>query len=194
LSRIRIASLPRVTLHLVRHGRPLVDPATSPSRWELDPVHEPAIVALAGRAPWRDDAVWFTSPEPKARRTALLLAGRDVDVDVVDDLREHYRGDGGWVDDFAGAVAEAFAHPSMSVRHGWEPLERTRSRVTTAARAIFAAHPGRDVVLVGHGTAWTLLVAALTATDPDLDRWRRLAMPDVLTVESAAPPATPVRW
>jgi hypothetical protein len=42
--------------------------------------------------------------------------------------------------------------------------------------------------LVGHGTAWTLLVAALTGEPPDLARWESLAMPDVLTVPS--PPAS----
>ena len=39
------------------------------------------------------------------------------------------------------------------------------------------------MVLVGHGTAWTLVVADLTGRAPDLDRWESLAMPDVLTVE-----------
>ena len=37
--------------------------------------------------------------------------------------------------------------------------------------------------LVRHGTAWTVLAAALTATDPDLDRWRALQMPDLVIVE-----------
>jgi hypothetical protein len=39
-----------------------------------------------------------------------------------------------------------------------------------------------DVVLVGHGTAWTLVVADLTGQPPDLARWATLAMPDLITV------------
>jgi broad specificity phosphatase PhoE len=39
-----------------------------------------------------------------------------------------------------------------------------------------------DVVLVGHGTAWTLLVADLTGRDPDLTRWASLGMPDLIEV------------
>ena len=39
------------------------------------------------------------------------------------------------------------------------------------------------VVLVGHGTAWTVLTAALTSTEPDVERWRALTMPDLLVVE-----------
>ena len=48
-----------------------------------------------------------------------------------------------------------------------------------------ADHPGTDLVLVGHGTAWTVLVASLTGERPDLDRWAAMAMPDL--IEVAAP-------
>lgn len=170
-----------MTLYLVRHGRPVVDPSVPASTWTLDPDHEGAVTALADRAPWRPDAVWFTSPEPKAARTAFLLAGREVPV--VEDLREHDRGTTAWVDDFATTLAEVYARPDVAVRDGWEPLDGTKVRVVAAASAILAAHPGRDVVLVGHGTAWTVLAAALTGTEPDRDRARTLAMPDVIAVE-----------
>jgi broad specificity phosphatase PhoE len=171
-----------VALYLVRHGRPILDTTVPASTWVLDPEHEFLVEELAARAPWADDAVWFTSPEPKAMRTAFLLAEREVPV--VEDLREHDRGATGWVPDFAGALRGAFASPHSEARPGWEPIVRTRSRVVAAVRQILAEHPGRDVVLVGHGTAWTLLAAELTGAEPDLERWGRLAMPDVITVGS----------
>lgn len=108
-----------MVLYLVRHGRPVIDPAVPAARWVLDAAHEHAVTALAARAPWPGDVVWFTSPEPKAVRTAFLLAGRDVPV--ADGLREHERSGAGWVDDFAGLVREAVADPHSSVRDGWEP-------------------------------------------------------------------------
>ncbi|MFE7503714.1 histidine phosphatase family protein [Promicromonospora sp. NPDC057488] len=172
-----------MALYLVRHGRPIIDPAVPASTWVLDPEHEHQVADLASRAPWSADAVWFTSPEPKAQRTALLLAGREVPV--VEDLREHDRIGNGWVPNFADVVREAFATPHTEVRPGWEPISRTRSRVVDAVRQIVVEHPGRDVVLVGHGTAWTLLAAELTGTEPDLERWGTLAMPDVITVGEA---------
>lgn len=170
-----------MTLYLVRHGRPNVDPAVPASTWVLDPEREHLVADLAARAPWPAGAVWFTSPEPKAARTAFLLAGREVPI--VEDLREHERIGTTWLPDFVEAVGEAFASPYSEVRPGWELMIRTRSRVVTAVRKILAEHPGRDVVLVGHGTAWTLLTAVLAGTEPDLERWRNLAMPDVITVE-----------
>jgi broad specificity phosphatase PhoE len=51
--------------------------------------------------------------------------------------------------------------------------------VTTAVEGILDQHPGHDVVLVGHGTAWTLVRSALTGEPPDLDAWVRLSLPDV---------------
>jgi hypothetical protein len=36
------------------------------------------------------------------------------------------------------------------------------------------------VVLVGHGTAWTLVRSAVTWEPLDLDWWARLWMPDVV--------------
>lgn len=173
-----------MVLYLVRHGRPVIDPSAPASTWDLDPEREHLVTELAARAPWPADAVWFTSPEPKALRTARLLAGREMPV--VDDLREHERLGTGLLPDFVDAVGEAFAHPCSAVRPGWESIARTRSRVVGAVWRLLEEHPRRDVVLVGHGTAWTLLAAFLTGTEPDVERWRALNMPDVITVEDPA--------
>jgi broad specificity phosphatase PhoE len=168
-------------LFLVRHGRPLVDRDRAASEWELDPAAYDDIWALreSGRLPER--AAWFSSPEPKALATAELLT--DTDVGVVDGLREHRRESGEWLEDFEDAVRRAFAVPDAQAVPGWEPLSHCRDRVVRAVDGILSAYAGDDVVLVGHGTAWTVLAAALTRTEPDVARWRSLAMPDVITLE-----------
>ncbi|GAA1767399.1 hypothetical protein GCM10009795_012280 [Nocardioides hankookensis] len=169
-------------LHLVRHGRPLVEPGLLPSAWELDPAGFDAIWALreSGRLP--AVARWFCSPEPMALATAQLLT--DAEVGVVDGLREQKRDTPDWIEDFAATVRRAFADPDRSAHDGWEPLRVTRERVVTTVRHLIDEHPGEDLVLVGHGTAWTVLAAALSGTEPDLERWAALAMPDVLEVVS----------
>ncbi|MGZ4495673.1 MAG: histidine phosphatase family protein, partial [Nocardioides sp.] len=109
-------------------------------------------------------------------------------VTVVDDLREHERESTEWCDDFAGAVRRAFARPERAAAVGWEPLAALRDRLVPAVRRILDAVPPEDgLVLAGHGTAWTLLVAELTGNAPDLDAWQRLAMPDVLVVDLGRP-------
>jgi broad specificity phosphatase PhoE len=169
-------------LFLVRHGRPRPEPDVAPEHWRLDPAGFDDIDALrrSGRLP--TVASWFSSPEPKATATAQRLT--DAPVTVVDDLAEHRRGahwfDSG--DDFGAAVRRAFDEPERSAVPGWEPLAHTRARVVAAVRRITAGHAG-DCVLVGHGTAWTVLVAALTGRPPDLVAWERLAMPDLCVLE-----------
>ncbi|MDZ5622126.1 histidine phosphatase family protein [Nocardioides sp. HM23] len=169
-----------MTLYLVRHGRPLIDRARPAAEWELDPAGFDDVWALreSGRLPAR--AAWFTSPEPKAIATAQLLT--EGEVGIVDGLREQVRESAAWIDDFAGTVWRAFDQPDAPAYDGWEPLVVCRDRVTATVRGLVADHPETDLVLVGHGTAWTLLVAELTGAPPDLDRWRDLAMPDLIVV------------
>lgn len=164
-------------LHLVRHGRPAVDRARPAREWPLDPTSYDDVWALRERLPTH--AAWFTSPEPKAVETAQLLT--DAAVGIVDGLREQHR-DGAWVDAFDDAVRRAFERPTEPAVPGWEPLDATRERLLAAVAPILATHDG-EVVLVGHGTAWTLLASALTGAAPDVERWARLALPDVITVD-----------
>lgn len=172
-------------LHLVRHGLPAFDAALPPHEWGLDGTGLPAIRELrdSGRLP--ADARWFSSPEPKSLATALRLT--DTEVVVVADLREHERASAHWIEDpvvFRESVDRAFGAPDQSASPGWEPLGVTRDRVVPAVRQVLADHPDDDLVLVGHGTAWTLVVAALTDAPPDLDAWAALKMPDLWVLDA----------
>jgi broad specificity phosphatase PhoE len=168
-------------LHLVRHGRPVLDRARPAAEWELDPAGFDAVWALRDRLP--AGAVWYTSPEPKAVQTAQLLT--DGDVGVVEGLREHVRAST-WIDELAPVVRAAFADPATAAYEGWEPLGACRRRVTTTVRGLLDQHPRDDLVLVGHGTAWTLLAADLTGEPPDLDRLAELACPDLIVVDPSS--------
>ena len=169
-----------MTLYLVRHGRPAFDRARPAADWELDPAGFDDVWVLreSGRLP--DSALWFSSPEPKAVQTAQLLT--EGELAVVGGLREHVRDTTDWIQDFPAVVERAFDVPDAAAYDGWEPLSSCRDRVTATVRALVSEHPGTDLVLVGHGTAWTVLVAELTGRPPDLDRWRTMAMPDLIVV------------
>ena len=171
-------------LHLVRHGRPLVVPGVLPSEWALDPEGYDDVWALraSGRLP--EDGAWYSSPELKAVETAQLLT--DGPVGILDGLREHRRDTTDWIEEFETVVVRAFAEPELSAYPGWEPLARCRERLLTAVRPLLLAHDDEDVVLVGHGTAWTVLAAELTGQPPDLARWRGLGLPDVIDVTTGA--------
>jgi broad specificity phosphatase PhoE len=169
-------------LHLVRHGRPLVQRDRVAATWDLDPAGFDDVWSLreSGRLPGQ--AAWFCSPEAKAIQTAQLLT--ECEIGIMDDLREHVRDSSDWISDFDTVVRRAFEHPDRPAYDGWEPLESCRSRVTTTVRGILATHQDEEIVLVGHGTAWTLLAAELTGNPPDLDRWTTLQMPDVIALDA----------
>jgi broad specificity phosphatase PhoE len=172
-----------LSLYLVRHGRPLIDRTRPPHEWRLDPAYADDVRAARPLLP--QEAGWFSSPEPKALATARLLT--DEPVEVVPDLREHERHSTDWIEPFEPVVRRAFDHPDLSAYAGWEPLALTRSRVVTAVAGIVGRRSDHDIVLVGHGTAWTLLRAAVTGAPPDLEWWGRLSMPDVQCLGDVGP-------
>lgn len=84
---------------------------------------------------------------------------------MVDDLREHERGPTGWFDDideWRAVIQRVFTEPAVAAMPGWESLDETRDRVVPAVRRILTDHPDDEVVLAGHGTAWTLVRSELT--------------------------------
>jgi broad specificity phosphatase PhoE len=172
--------MPARHVHLVRHGLPLVDTGAAASSWVLDPAGTGPIRDLraSGRLP--DRATWFSSPEPKARETARLLT--DGPVEVVDALREQVRLHVGWITDFDGVLAEAFAHPERPAHDGWEPLEATGRRAAQAVRELLRTHPSGDLVLVGHGTSLALVAAELTGTPVNPYAPAAMGFPDVVTI------------
>jgi broad specificity phosphatase PhoE len=104
---------------------------------------------------------------------------------VVPELAEHRRAVRWFedADEFRAAVRRAFDEPGSPAVPEWEPLADLGDRLLPAVRRILDHHPGTDVVLAGHGTAWTLLVSELTGAPPDLDAWVALRMPDLWVVD-----------
>ncbi len=185
-----------VRLTLVRHGRPAVEPAVAPRHWALARDAAGELAALRGSGLLPVDATWISSPEPKALATAAALT--DQAVVTVDDLREADR-PVSWFDEpeaFVAAVRRSIDVPDEPAEPGWETASATRARVAAIVRELLAdMEPPAQLVLVGHGTAWTLLVAELTGHAPDMAAWERMGMPDLATLDVpvAGGPATLVR-
>lgn len=170
-------------LTLVRHGLPQIDPTVPADRWVLSPHALPALTQLRLGGLIAPGARWFSSPEPKARDSAEALT--DAPIEVVDALREAIR-PAVWYEDpteFETLVRRSVLVPHVPAAKAWEAAAETRARVQATTKTILAHNASEHVVLVGHGTSWTLLVAALTAWAPDLDAWATMRMPDVAVLE-----------
>jgi len=120
-------------------------------------------------------ATWFTSPEPKARQTAALLT--DTPVQVLEELAETGRdGQALPAEQFEQTVSDYLTAGEAPA--GWESRVDATLRIVNTAQAAMEMTEDGDCVLVGHGTAFTLLVAALAGRPPDAAAWRAMRMPD----------------
>jgi len=165
-------------LHLVRHGQPDVQPRLPAHEWRLAAQARRGMLALRQSGALPSAATWSSSPEPKAMETARFLT--DCEIVTVASFREQMRS-AGWVEteiEYRTTVRKAFEDPQEPALPGWEPLDRTRERVTSAALRLVEKAPRSQLVAIGHGTAWTLLVSELTGRAPDLDAWETMLMPD----------------
>lgn len=177
-------------LHLVRHGRPLVDAAVPPTTWHLSPDAGAALGELRASGALPEHGRWFSSPEPKAHESARLLT--DSSVTVYDALGEVARPR--WLDDFPERVRRGFAEPDVPAAPGWETYTAARQRIARAVRKLRDGLDGVDVVVVGHGMALTLLVAELTGAPPDVGAWERLASPDHCVIDGTGPGVVTRPW
>jgi broad specificity phosphatase PhoE len=115
--------------------------------------------ALSAAVSGRRLAHVYASPLQRARRTAeIAMAGRDVPLSVVDDLRELSLGDweGRAIEEIRALPGDPYAQwvrdPVAYTPPGAEPLETVQFRVLRALAEIAAAHPnGDDVLVVAHG-------------------------------------------
>jgi broad specificity phosphatase PhoE len=164
-----------VTLVLVRHAAPEIDPARPPTGWRLSAAGRAAAARL--RLTLDVDAV-VSSPEPKALETAAAL---DAPLEIDPRLREHDRSGVGWLDDFAATVEAGFARPAEVVL-GVESFHAARDRFAAAVDAALAAHPAERLAIVSHGTVIALYAAWATGADPAA-LWRGLALPDVIELD-----------
>jgi len=111
----------------------------------------------------------YTSDYSRAMRTAALIAGGNhVKTAVADpDLRELCYGE--WEGEKGGDVARKWRVQHRLMRHedpawrppGGESVADVRARTRAAFDRIVAAHEGKKVLVVSHGTALNCLISTL---------------------------------
>jgi probable phosphoglycerate mutase len=173
---------------LVKHALPILDASRPPREWLLAPDGEQQAkrlaVALRRFAPLR----LVTSSEPKARRTAEIVAGElDRALTVVAGLQE--------IDRPALPILPASEHERLNARAfaefdraviGRESARDARHRFTEAvSNELQRTHEDNNLVVVAHGTVIALMVSAHNPVDA-FDLWRRLRCPSFVVLDAAA--------
>ena len=163
-------------LYLVRHASPSIQPNIPSGQWTLsDRGIEEARRLASIAAGWGLAAV-YSSVEPKAQATALIIgdaAGQPVRV--VDGFHE-LRFDG-WIinaDAFSDLVREILDQPDVSV-HG---AERASAAAARFAAAVGIVDKGPfPAAIVSHGRVFTAYLAQLLALEDPFALWRSIPMP-----------------
>ena len=168
-------------LHLVRHAAVEARADLPPADWPL--TADASVDDLLGAEVLPDGARWFCSPEPKARQSAALLTGSDVAV--LEGLAEVNRDPEVLPADEFTALVSAYLADGQAPAN-WESRVDATLRIVNAAQTAMVLADTADCVLVGHRTAFTLLVAALAGMPPDVAAWQSMQMPDHCALHARA--------
>ena len=169
------ADRPSGRLIFVKHGRPRIVAGQPPSSWALAPEGRLAATALAERlSPLAPVALW-TSPEPKARDTALAMAqvfGLSPAIDG--GLAEHHADSSPFSTqgEFEARVERMFSRPEELIM-GEETGLAARLRFDAAMSRIGSGEGAK--VIVAHGRIITLWLSHRLGFAP-MPFWRGLQL------------------
>jgi broad specificity phosphatase PhoE len=151
------------TVYFLTHPDVLIDAAVPVTDWPLSLRGAERMRAMLVQ-PWLSGIVHVaSSTERKAMDGAAILAAHLALTPVAHaDLGENDRSATGYLPKPAfEAMADAFfARPQESMR-GWERAVDAQARIVRAVRAVLAAAPPGDVVVVSHGGVGALLACHL---------------------------------
>jgi broad specificity phosphatase PhoE len=171
---------------LVKHALPELQAGVAPRLWTLGRRGEAGARRLAAELRRFGSFRLEHSPEPKASRTAELVAFELG-------LERHERTGLEEIDRPASAIlsraehtahnARLFATPSLAVV-GEESADRALARFESALAAAVSDTPaGEHLVVITHGTVIALLVAAHEAID-GFALWQRLECPSFVVLSA----------
>ena len=163
-------------LYLVRHASPAIQPNVPAEQWTLSERGIEEARALTRIAATWNLAAVYSSVEPKAQATALVIGDAvGQPVRVVEGFQE-LRFDR-WIpnaDEFAAMIRGIFRQPSASV-HGAERADAAAARFDAAVRIV--EEGPFPAAIVSHGRVITAYLSQILELDEPFDLWRSIPMP-----------------
>ena len=171
-------------LILIKHARPLVDPATPSDLWKLSEEGRAQSLTLASQLATHQPTVIVSSDEPKAIETAQIVATElKIPTESAADLREHNRSNVPHMrsGEFISHVELFFRKPNERVL-GKESAHEALGRFENAIDDVLAKHTDGNVAVVSHGTVIALFI------EEHSDRagfgvWREMSLPSFVIFE-----------
>lgn len=174
-----------VKLILIKHARPLVDPARPAHEWKLSEQGRADAARLAEILCPQQPARVYSSDEPKAVETAELITARlGIPLAVAADLHEHDRSNVPHMrsGEFISHMELFFRRPG-ELTLGRETADECSGRFDSAIQSIRRENTAHSAIaVVTHGTVLALYLAQLGAGKP-FELWRRMGLPSYAIVE-----------
>lgn len=158
-------------LFLITHPDVFIDPNQAIDKWKLSEKGIDRARALLNKSFWKDVSAIYSSTEPKAK-TVAEMAGQKYNIPVIENenLVEIDRSSTGFMpyEKFMDTVRDFFKNPDESCR-GWESARAARKRVSLATEEIMQKNNENNIVLLGHGAAFALLISYIKSMEPTFD-------------------------
>jgi broad specificity phosphatase PhoE len=169
-------------LILVRHSISKPNSQQSAHQWQLTPDGRERCLKLAEQLRLYQPTHFYSSDEPKAIDTAVLLMQalqinpEQLKTDV--QFRETARENVPFFDrieDFQSAIQKAMHHPD-ELHYGEETFNQALKRFSAGVKGVTDAHPDTTSVICSHGTILSLWIAKQIGQDA-FSLWQSLDMP-----------------
>ena len=165
---------------------PETNAATPASEWRLSEEGRRRCRPLGHRLKDFTPASIYSSTEPKAQDTALLLAEELATTFITRrGLEEQHRDNEPWLDsveEFDNAISGFFASPEMLI-YGQETANQSSDRFDAAIQQAIRDANESNVLVICHGTVISLFLSRHTGTEP-MDVWRRLTLPSFVVLKT----------
>ncbi|MBX2998238.1 MAG: histidine phosphatase family protein [Caldilineaceae bacterium] len=171
------------TLYLITHAHTQQQPNVDAATWRLSETGRTQARILAQQPFWEYVDRVVLSSEPKTRLTVEAVLGTHPRPVIVDARFDELIRTAEWTHDYAGRVAEVFAHPNVSIE-GWEAAQHALTRFLAGIETVRQQYTGETLALVGHGLTLSLYRAHLLGqARVDLEEWRTLSFAAVAQVD-----------
>ena len=176
-------------LYLIKHASPTIDPATPPEQWVLSERGRAESEALAAIAAGWGLAALYTSSEPKARSSGLVIGDAvGLAPTVVDGFEEIHTG---WIansDQYSEVIRDLLEHPDRQLR-GVETAAGAAARFQAGVGLV--ANGPFPAAIVSHGRVLTAWLSSIGAIEEPFAYWRAMAMGSWTRIDLDAPKAPP---
>lgn len=172
-------------LVLIKHARPLVDPARPSHEWRLSERGQDDAARLAEHLrPYAIEKM-FSSDEPKAIETAQIVAKLlGIPTEAAHGVHEHDRSNVPHMrsGEFISHIELFFRRPD-DLTLGVETANQCARRFEEAIDELVRGSAG-SIAVVTHGTVLSLYLSQLNAGKP-FDLWRRMGLPSYAVIDTA---------